>query len=84
MNHIFLKDEPLRESQLTAADRAKLKDSDFGIPETRSFPLHDETHVRAAISMFRKAPPARRKALASKIRAAAKKFKIELGPDALK
>ena len=45
----------LIEENLKKEERDKLKDSDFGIPSIRGYPIHDETHVRAAIKLFSKA-----------------------------
>lgn len=42
------------EKKLTAKERNKLKDSDFGIPDERKFPLHDEAHVKSAMALFKK------------------------------
>lgn len=40
--------------KLSAAERKKLKSSDFAIPETRSYPIQDADHARAALSMVAK------------------------------
>jgi hypothetical protein len=37
-------------AKLSAADRKKLKDSDFAEPEERKYPIEDETHARDALS----------------------------------
>ena len=34
--------------KLNTEERCELKDEDFGIPETREFPMPDAPHVRAA------------------------------------
>ena len=34
--------------RLLASDRRKMRSTDFGIPETREFPMPDAPHVRAA------------------------------------
>ena len=44
------------ESELSTKERNSLKESQFGIPEERKYPLTDATHVRSAISYFSKAP----------------------------
>ncbi|MGH9652594.1 MAG: DUF6582 domain-containing protein [Bryobacteraceae bacterium] len=36
-------------AELTAAERDKLKDSDFALPG-RKYPIEDEAHARAALS----------------------------------
>jgi hypothetical protein len=38
-------------ADLTALARAKLKKKQFAIPELRKYPIHDESHARAALSM---------------------------------
>ena len=43
---------PFREAKLSSKDRAKLKDSDYGIPSKKKYPMPDESHVRSAIQMF--------------------------------
>lgn len=40
------------EAKLSSKDRAKLKDSDYGIPSKKKYPMPDESHVRSAIQMF--------------------------------
>ena len=39
--------------KLTTEERDLLPSSDFGIPETREFPMPDAAHVRAAEAYFR-------------------------------
>jgi len=39
--------------RLLASDRRKMRSTDFGIPETREFPMPDAPHVRAAEAYFR-------------------------------
>ena len=42
--------------RLTTEEREELPSSDFGLPETREFPMPDGVHVRAAEAYFRYAP----------------------------
>ena len=35
---------------LSTLGRKRLKPSDFAIPETRSYPIEDEAHARAALA----------------------------------
>ena len=42
----------LNEDKLSTKERNELKDSDFGLPEQRKFPMHDKAHVIAAIQYF--------------------------------
>ena len=37
-------------AKLSAADRKKLKDSDFAEPDKRKYPIEDETHARDALA----------------------------------
>jgi hypothetical protein len=37
-------------AKLSAADRKKLKDSDFAEPDERKYPIEDEAHARDALS----------------------------------
>ena len=54
-------------AKLKAEKRNDLKDSDFGIPEKRMYPLNDEAHVKAAARMFGHASNEDKPALARKI-----------------
>lgn len=67
----------ISEVALSIYDRNSLKDSDFGIPDLRKYPLTDENHIRMANKFFNKAPKEHKKELASRILAAAKKFNID-------
>lgn len=73
--------------QLDAADRDKLKDSQFAYIDRegeRHLPIPDESHVRNAIARFNQtnfeSKTARREA-ATKILAAAKKHGVDLSED---
>lgn len=72
---------PTMEENLTVKERNAMKESQFGIPEERKFPLNDAAHVRSAISYFHKAPQAKKRLLAMRISKAAKKFGVEISPD---
>lgn len=71
----------LMENKLSTEDRNKLKKSQFGLPEERKFPLHDESHVKSAIRFFYKCPEKDKVRLALAIEKAAKKFNIEISKD---
>jgi peptidoglycan hydrolase-like protein with peptidoglycan-binding domain len=43
-------EQTLREAVLTAAKRKSLGKGEFAIPETRSYPIHDEAHARNALA----------------------------------
>lgn len=64
--------------KLSAEERKELKDSDFGIPETREFPMPDAAHVRAAEAYFRYAPEEKKQELAHRILLKAEKFGVEV------
>lgn len=66
---------------LNAKDRKALKDSDYGIPSLRKFPLIDANHVRSALSYFKTCKPKYRKELAKNIKAKAKEFGVEISKD---
>ena len=44
--------EYMVEGKLSAKERKNIKDSDYGIPSKRKYPMPDESHVRSAIQMF--------------------------------
>lgn len=69
------------EAELSTKERNSLKESQFGIPEDRKYPLTDAAHVRSAISYFSKAPRGKKRDLARRIYEAAKKYGVEIGPD---
>ena len=71
----------LIEEVLSTKDRKKLKDSTFGLPEERKFPLNDAKHVKSALAYFRFCSPDKKKQLASRILAAAKKFGVNISKD---
>ena len=61
---------------LVETKRSELKDSDFGVPDKRKFPLDTEAHVRSAIKFFNYVDPEDEEELARRIIAAMKKFGI--------
>ncbi|MDR2010166.1 MAG: hypothetical protein LBQ22_06770 [Bacteroidales bacterium] len=64
--------------KLSTAERKKLKDSDFGIPESREFPMPDAVHVHAAEAYFRYAPEEKKPLLAHRILMKAKEFGVDI------
>ncbi|MCC8145571.1 MAG: hypothetical protein LIO93_03855 [Bacteroidales bacterium] len=66
------------EDKLNTKERKELPDSDFGIPETREFPIPDAQHVHAAESYFRNAPEDKKPQLARFILKKAKEFGVEV------
>ncbi|RHV95978.1 DUF6582 domain-containing protein [Culturomica massiliensis] len=73
-----MNDRTVYSDRLSAEERKELKDSDFGIPETREFPIPDAAHVRAAEAYFRYAPDDKKQELARRILSKAKKFGVEV------
>lgn len=69
--------EVINETKLSTSKRNKLSDDDFGIPETRSFPIHDKQHVIQAVRMFGNAPMKYKKSLAHRILNRAKEFNMD-------
>ena len=68
----------LLEAKLKSKERNKLKDSDFGLPKERKFPLNDEAHVRKAIQFFKYCKPTRRAELAMNINKKVKQFNMKV------
>lgn len=64
--------------RLSASDRRKMRTTDFGIPETREFPMTDAPHVRAAESYFRYAPESSKALLAHRILIKARKYGVNI------
>lgn len=62
---------------LTKKQRDEIPLEEFGIPETRSYPLDTEKHVRSAIKLFSRAPVKYKKELANNILKACDKFGID-------
>ena len=73
-----MNDRTMHSDRLSAEERKELKDSDFGIPETREFPIPDAAHVRAAEAYFRYAPDDKKQELARRILSKANKFGVEV------
>lgn len=65
-------------TSLLETKRSNLKDSDFGIPEDRKFPLDTEQHVRSAIKLFGHAEESKKPALARKIASRARSYGIQI------
>jgi hypothetical protein len=64
--------------RLHADDRRKMRATDFGIPETREFPMIDAPHVRAAEAYFRYAPEKSKALLAHRILIKARKYGVRI------
>ena len=65
---------PFKEAKLSSKDRAKLKDSDYGIPSKKKYPMPDESHVRSAIQMFNHVDKEDEAELAKNIKKKIKKY----------
>lgn len=70
--------------KLNAAERGNLKDSDFGLPGLREFPMPDAVHVRAAEAYFRYASNENKPLLAHRILLKAKKFGVDVESDTIR
>lgn len=70
----------LNEKTLNTEDRKKLRDEDFGLPESRRYPLVDAEHVRSALRYFYAGhmTNAERTILARNILKAARKFGVDV------
>lgn len=70
------KDSIIYEDKLTEKEREKLKDSDFGIPELRKYPLIDKNHVIKAIQFFDSCPRKYKSELKKRILKKAKEYGV--------
>lgn len=72
-----------KEAYLKAKEKEKLKDSAYGIPELRKYPLtnkngdYDENHIRMAVKFFGSAPKKYKKELAKRILRAAHSIDLD-------
>ena len=71
------------ESKLSSEERKNLKDKDFGLPDTRQYPIHDRGHVYSAIRYFGSCPEDKRPQLAKNIKKKADKFNIKIADNSL-
>lgn len=71
-------EEYFPESKINTHQRDELKDSDFGLPEERKFPLTDEVHIRQAIKMFSYCPKNKKKELRKNINKKIKEFNLDI------
>ena len=69
------------EEKLNADSRKRMKDSTFGLPETRQYPLNDANHVRSAMAFFNHCPSDKKHGLALRIIAAANKHGVKVSKD---
>lgn len=66
----------INEADLSAKDRNKLPESDFGLPEKRKYPMPDKEHVLLAIKFFKHVDKEDEKELANNIIKKMKEFKM--------
>lgn len=64
--------------KLTTEERDMLPSSDFGLPESREFPIPDAAHVRAAEAYFRYASDKDKPLLAHRILMKAQEFGVDV------
>lgn len=64
--------------EMTAAEKNKLKDTDFGLPGERKYPMPDAAHVKSAIKFFNYVDKDKEAELAKNIKAKAKKFGVTI------
>lgn len=64
-------------SKLSSEKRNRLKDSDFGIPEKRMYPLHDKAHIESAVRLFGHAENKYKRSLARKILSRAREYNMD-------
>jgi hypothetical protein len=67
----------LEEKKLYTKARSELKDSEFGLPKLRNYPLIDKEHIKKAIQFFKYCPPENKKELAKNILKKIKEFNLE-------
>lgn len=65
------------EATLTAEQRKNLKDSDYGLPDKKKYPMPDAAHVKAAIRFFNKCDKEDQPRLAKAIKSKMKKFNVD-------
>src|SRR5437660_12474149 len=71
-------------ADLSSSARDNLSSSDFAVPGKRKLPIHDADHVRAAMGRLGQTQgltPQEKATAKSRIRAAAKKFGIDVSDD---
>lgn len=67
----------LEERKLYTKERSELKDSDFGLPKVRKYPLIDKERIKKAIQFFKYCPPENKKELAKNIVKKVKELKLQ-------
>lgn len=65
-------------NNILETSRSNLKNSEFGIPEDRKYPLDSKKHVMSAIKLFGHAEESKKKALAKRIKTAAERYNVKI------
>jgi len=82
---IFLISDTMKKTdKLTTQEKKELRSSDFGIPESREFPMPDAVHVHAAEAYFRYADEDKKPLLAYRILMKAKKYGVKVESETIK
>lgn len=64
--------------RLDAEERHELPSTEFGLPETREYPMPDAAHVRAAEAYFRYCPEEKKPELARNILRFARLYGVDV------
>lgn len=67
----------LAKAKLKQKDRDALPSSAFALPDTREYPIHDENHAHAALSMLHNASPEEQKKIKAAVRRRYPNIKME-------
>lgn len=69
-------EENVNESYIEEMKRSDLKDSEFGLPKLRKYPMPDKDHVLSAIKFFNYVSPENEKELAKNIKKKMKQYNV--------
>ena len=73
-----MREKELHPDKLDTQERRELDNSEFGLPEERSYPMPDAAHVRAAEAYFRYCPDDKKPELAKAILRKAEEFGVHI------
>ena len=73
----------MNNDKLNAAERKALRDDQFGLPDSREYPMPDAIHVHSAEAYFRFCPEDRKPELARNILKKAKEFGVDIKSDTI-
>lgn len=71
-------------AKLSSAMRRSLKPSQFALPEKKDFPINDESHGRAALSMAHNASPSEQSTIKDKVHEKFPEIKMGAGKRMMK